>query len=217
MTIADQIADHTLLQTDTELRNDSLLDDAQPAALPVAPANPAVPGPAPAALDDQPGVLGAPVPQLAPRVLAGIALELAAQVTLWQPLLQVDPERRWYHRLRTGDGWEAWLLTWLPGQGTDLHDHGGSSGAFTVLAGELEELIPSPTGANPVQLASRVLRAGQTRSFGASYIHQVTGVSSTAAASLHVYGPALHVMNRYELDPERGPVVAVTERAGLDW
>jgi hypothetical protein len=155
--------------------------------------------------------------RLSPKALAGIARDLAAQPELWQPLLRVDPDRRWYTRLRTGDGWEAWLLTWTLGQGTDLHDHGGSSGAFTVLSGTLEELTPTPTSTDPARMTARRLSAGQLRSFGASHVHQVTGVSEIAAASLHVYGPALTVMNRYQLDAERGPVLAVTERAGQDW
>jgi predicted metal-dependent enzyme (double-stranded beta helix superfamily) len=180
--------------TDTEIRNDSL-----PPAL-------------------EPGHnLQLPDRQLSSKALAAIARQLAGQVDAWRPLLHVDPDRRWYTRLSTGDGWEAWLLTWLPGQGTDLHDHGGSSGAFTVLSGELQELTPAGTAAEPARLSSRVLRAPQVRAFGPSYIHQVIGVGDTAAASLHVYGPALTVMNRYELDAELGPVVAVTERAGQDW
>ncbi len=47
--------------------------------------------------------------------------------------------------------------------------------------------------------------------------HQVLGIGDTAAASLHVYGPALTVMNRYRVDAEHGPIIAVTERAGQDW
>jgi predicted metal-dependent enzyme (double-stranded beta helix superfamily) len=156
-------------------------------------------------------------PQLSSKSLATIARRLAGQVDVWRPLLHIDPDRRWYTRLTAGAGWEAWLLTWLPGQGTDLHDHGGSSGAFTVLSGELQELTPAGTAADPAQLSTRVLRAPQVRAFGPSHIHQVVGVGDTAAASLHVYGPALTVMNRYELDAELGPVIAVTERAGQDW
>ena len=153
----------------------------------------------------------------ASRVLAGIARQLAADSGLWRPLLQVDTEERWYTRLTTGPDWEAWLLTWCPGQGTDLHDHGGSAGAFTVLAGQLEELTPACTESTPDRLASRVLSAGQIRPFGRQHIHQVIGIGDQPAASLHVYGPALTVMNRYHLDPERGPVLTVTERVGTDW
>jgi predicted metal-dependent enzyme (double-stranded beta helix superfamily) len=187
-----QLSLPALTRTDTQLRNDSL---------PSGPLDRDLWSPAGRA----PG----------PRALARIARHLAGQVDLWRPLLHVDPDRRWYTRLTVGDGWEAWLLTWLPGQGTDLHDHGGSSGAFTVLAGELQELTPD--GTDPARLTARGLRAPQIRAFGPSHIHQVIGVGDTAAASLHVYGPALSVMNRYTLEAERGPVIAVTERAGQDW
>ena len=49
------------------------------------------------------------------------------------------------------DDYEAWLLTWLPGQSTGLHDHGGSAGAFTVLSGVVEEstLPPAAPAARP--------------------------------------------------------------------
>jgi hypothetical protein len=86
-----------------------------------------------------------------------------------------------------------------------------------VLSGELQELTPAPTSAAPAQMISRVLRSGSVRAFGPSHVHQVIGVGDTTAASLHVYGPALTVMNRYTLDDERGPVIAVTERAGENW
>jgi hypothetical protein len=192
-----QLTTLTLADSDTQLRNSQLRDSA-----------PAGPTPdLPTSVDRR----------HSPKALARIARHLAGQVDVWRPLLQVDPERRWYTRLTVGDGWEAWLLTWLPGQGTDLHDHGGSSGAFTVLSGELQELTPAPTGSDPVRMSSRVLRAPQVRAFGPSHIHQVIGVGDTAAASLHVYGPALTVMNRYTLDAEQGPTLAVTERAGQDW
>jgi predicted metal-dependent enzyme (double-stranded beta helix superfamily) len=164
-----------------------------------------------------PGPATRPTTEASPKALARIARHLAGQVELWRPLLHVDPDQRWYTRLMTGDGWEAWLLTWLPGQGTDLHDHGGSSGAFTVLSGDLQELTPNPSAANPTRMATRTLRAPEVRAFGPKHVHQVIGVGDTAAASLHVYGPALTVMNRYTMDAERGPVLAVTERAGLDW
>jgi Cysteine dioxygenase type I len=153
-----------------------------------------------------------------PATLARIARHLAAQTESWSPLLQLDMENRWYMRLTGGEGWEAWLLTWWTQQGTDLHDHGGAAGAFTVLSGQLQELTPRPAeGSRPADLTGRTLRAGAVRTFGSRHIHQVINVGECAAASLHVYSPALTTMNRYYLDPERGPVLAVTERAGTDW
>lgn len=183
------------VDTDTTRRNASLVRPAIP--------QPVIPQPADGSLR--------------PKQLASIAQQLAAQVDVWRPLLHFDFEKRWYTRLTTGEGWEAWLLTWLPGQQTDLHDHGGSSGAFTVLEGQLQELTPAPRGSEPARTTSRTLRSPHVRAFGPSHIHQVIGTGDTPAASLHVYGPALSVMNRYVLDAERGPVLAVTEKAGLDW
>src|SRR3712207_8332217 len=36
---------------------------------------------------------------------------------------------------------QVWLLSWLPGQGTGLHDHGGSAGALAVVRGTLSEAV----------------------------------------------------------------------------
>ena len=35
-------------------------------------------------------------------------------------------------------------MSWLPGQVTDLHDHGAASGAFTIVSGELTEHVRAP-------------------------------------------------------------------------
>jgi len=79
-------------------------------------------------------------PALVPRQ---IALSLAERRDLWKPRVRFT-ESRFYLRLAAGPGWEAWLLTWAPGQSTGLHDHGGSAGAIVVLAGELDESVLVP-------------------------------------------------------------------------
>ena len=38
-------------------------------------------------------------------------------------------------------GVQIWVLSWLPGQGTPLHDHGRSAGAFAVVRGVLTERV----------------------------------------------------------------------------
>ena len=125
------------------------------------------------------------------------------------PLLHVDADNRWYTRFAGGESWEAWLLTWLPGQRTGLHDHGGSAGAFTVLFGSVREETVADAG-------GRTLPATAVRSFGAEHVHDVVGAGSGPAATLHVYSPTLSVMRRYRRTGGTVELVSV-EREGSDW
>jgi hypothetical protein len=67
------------------------------------------------------------------------ARRYAANPHDWPLAPRFNPHERWYHRLAAGPDGEVWVLTWLPGQATDLHDHGGSAGAFLVVSGALTE------------------------------------------------------------------------------
>ncbi len=143
------------------------------------------------------------------------ARRYAARPHDWPLAPRFDPHRRWYHRLASEPDAEVWLLSWLPGQGTDLHDHGGSSGAFLVVTGELtERTVARPGGQS--RLVGSTLPAGQGRSFGPGHIHQITNTSRKPAVSLHVYSPALTEMTRYRLADGQLAVTAV-DRAGADW
>jgi predicted metal-dependent enzyme (double-stranded beta helix superfamily) len=122
-----------------------------------------------------------------------------------------DPVDRWYARLASHADYEVWLLTWLPGQGTDLHDHGGAAGAFTVLTGRLTEETP-----HGGVLLPRRYGPGAVRRFGSHHVHRMANAGSVPAVSVHVYSPALTLMTRYSLDG--GALRALTvERAGQDW
>ncbi|PWR13081.1 cysteine dioxygenase [Micromonospora acroterricola] len=129
----------------------------------------------------------------------------------WPVALRYDPAERWYARLATADDHEVWALSWLPGQGTDLHDHGGSAGAFRVVAGTLtEETVVSG------RLRPRPLAAGAGRRFGPRHVHVVTNRGAEPAVSVHVYRPALVRMTRYLLADGRLRVAEVAE-AGRSW
>ncbi|WP_256106520.1 cysteine dioxygenase family protein [Streptomyces sp. ODS05-4] len=116
---------------------------------------------------------------------AGLARTVAADRAQWAHLVEYDATSRWYHRLRQGPGYEVWLLSWVPGQGSGPHDHGPSSGVLTVLEGELTER--SAGGA-------RTLGAGAQRVFAPGYAHEVVNDSLEPAVSLHVYFPGLTEM-----------------------
>ncbi|MGW2815363.1 cysteine dioxygenase [Streptomyces sp. NPDC001415] len=113
---------------------------------------------------------------------AGLARSIAADRSQWAHLVQYDAVSRWYHRLRTGPGYEVWLLSWVPGQGSGAHDHGASSGVLTVLDGELTE---------HTERGVQNLGAGSQRVFAPGYVHDVVNDSLEPAISLHVYYPGL--------------------------
>jgi len=148
-----------------------------------------------------------------PHSYLSIARRHAARPDDWPFAPRFDPLRRWYHRLAQTDEAEIWLLTWLPGQGTDLHDHGGSAGAFAVVRGQLTEHVPDPAGGG---LRSSTHDPGGGRAFGAHHIHRISNDAAQPAVSVHVYSPALTRMTRYRLD-DAGLRVAAVDRAGAQW
>lgn len=147
---------------------------------------------------------------LRPDLLA-IARRHAADRLRWPVSPRFDPTDRWYARIAAAADHEVWLLTWLPGQETDLHDHGGSAGAFVVVAGALTEQTVSGG-----RLVDAGLPAGTYRRFGASHVHRVRNTGSEPAISVHAYGPALRTMTRYELVQGRLRVAEVAT-AGRSW
>ena len=145
---------------------------------------------------------------LTPHQLAAEVRRLTATPAEWVTRVRLDPEGRWYERIQAGDGWEVWLISWLPGQSTGFHDHGGSAGAFGVVWGALDECLVRGSGA----LVNRV-NSGEVRAFGAHYVHDVrNSASGSVAVSVHAYSPPLSTMTRYDLTPS-GLATACTEGA----
>ncbi|MFI5664746.1 cysteine dioxygenase [Streptomyces sp. NPDC051684] len=139
----------------------------------------------------------------------GLARSIAADRSQWEHLVEYDATTRWYHRLRTvpqalesaraGEtpfGYEVWLLSWVPGQGSGRHDHGLSSGVLTLLEGKLTERTEGGV---------RALGTGAQRVFAPGYVHEVVNDSLEPAVSLHVYFPGLTEM------PMHTPTCSVAE------
>ncbi|GAB3146008.1 hypothetical protein GCM10027290_26910 [Micromonospora sonneratiae] len=143
--------------------------------------------------------------------LLAVARHWATHPETWPVSARFDPVDRWYARLAASVEHEVWLLTWLPGQGTDLHDHGGSSGAFVVVAGTLTEETVSGGRLRPARLD-----IGGGRRFGANYVHRVSNRGDRAATSVHVYRPKLTRMTNYHLVDGTLRAVEVAE-AGVAW
>jgi predicted metal-dependent enzyme (double-stranded beta helix superfamily) len=102
--------------------------------------------------------------------------------------------RRWWSRLALTEEVEVWLLSWLPGQHTEPHDHGGASGAFSVVLGALSETYRYPGAA----INQRTHTVGSALGFGPGRAHQVWNTSALKAASVHAYSPPLVPTREYE-------------------
>jgi hypothetical protein len=116
----------------------------------------------------------------------------------------VPTDDRWFARLHGDDEVDVWLISWVPGHRTELHDHGGSLGALTLLTGSLDEFRWDGE-----KLRCRRLKAGDQAGFPLGWVHDVVwapngpGPSVTSPAvpslSVHAYSPPLTVMSYYEV------------------
>jgi hypothetical protein len=119
----------------------------------------------------------------------------------------VPTDDRWFVRLHGDDEVDVWLISWVPGHRTELHDHGGSLGAVTLLSGSLDEFRWDGE-----QLRCRRLTAGDQAAFPLGWVHDVVWAPTGPRASLtslsgpqepslsvHAYSPPLTVMSYYEV------------------
>jgi Cysteine dioxygenase type I len=151
--------------------------------------------------------------RLSPARLSKIVSSLAAQPDTWSGLVRFDAGRRWYRRLELADDHEVWLLSWLPGQGTGLHDHGDAVGAFAVALGHVRERTVLAGGR---QVRHRDVVQGSVRAFGSEHVHDVSNASTGPAVTVHAYSPPLTAMRLFELTPS-GLVQTATDVAEQDW
>lgn len=133
---------------------------------------------------------------LSPNALRKIVHDVAEQPEQWIHRVRLATEDRWYERLSLTEDHEVWLISWLPGQSTGFHDHGGARGAFTVALGEVEEF--SLTGTDRGLTVRRLVTGGE-RAFGPEYLHDVRNTSAGPAVTIHAYSPPLSEISRYEL------------------
>jgi len=136
--------------------------------------------------------------RLPPRQVGMVTGAVAANRELWQDLVVEDPDHRWYLPLHRSEICDVWLLAWLPGQDTDWHDHGGSSGSLCVADGVLLEQLRTGGGH---RVRTRRLSASERIFFGPAHVHNVSHSGVAPAVSIHAYSPPLTTMTYYELTP----------------
>lgn len=134
--------------------------------------------------------------------LKGMALDALAPVYAalrldWRWVGQaVCFDEEGYHRqlLLEAPDFALLVITWLPGQGSPIHDHGGAEGLTRVLAGTLAETLFEPVGARARPVRQRSHAAGAVFLEREDTLHQVRNATRRPAVSLHLYRPGLTEM-----------------------
>jgi predicted metal-dependent enzyme (double-stranded beta helix superfamily) len=133
-------------------------------------------------------------PGLSLADLAVLVRDTASDIDAWLPKLRLpDGGERWWTRLSATNDVDIWLLSWLPGHATDLHDHGSSAAAFTVLRGRLSEVRIHQGG----RRTHAARHPGSVTWLAPGVIHDVRGAGRGPAVSMHAYSPPITRMNYY--------------------
>jgi mannose-6-phosphate isomerase-like protein (cupin superfamily) len=149
---------------------------------------------------------------LAPAFLLGIAEGIAAS-PLWHGLAEPGPDGRSAVRIVRAECYEVWVLGWWPGQSVELHDHGDSHAAFSVVEGDLVEITARAHG----ELERLELAAGATRVVRAGTRHDVLNLHEAPATSIHVYSPALTSMTFFDAIDQRPLRIEAVVDVGAVW
>ena len=132
---------------------------------------------------------------LSAEELEDIAMAVAERTEMWEPLVRVDASHRRYELLYEDGQMDAWVLSWMPGQGTGFHDHGASAVGICCVQGTVREALPC-SGAPEVE---RDVGVGDRRRGNAGYIHRVRHGGGEPAVTIHVYSPRLDEVGQYRV------------------
>ena len=133
---------------------------------------------------------------LSPEELEQVAVEIVDRPDLWEPLVRTDPEHRRYELIYEDERMDAWVLSWMPGQGTGFHDH------YISRCRALLRRRRRPGGPPRVrrQRHASSTCAPATRAPAAQGTS--TGCATTLGApavTIHVYSPRLDWVGQYRL------------------
>jgi rhodanese-related sulfurtransferase/predicted metal-dependent enzyme (double-stranded beta helix superfamily) len=137
--------------------------------------------------------------QLSLTQLREVVEHYAEDVRAGKYIAHFDSEQRWHVRIHQDADVDVWLISWTTEQGTELHDHGGSSGALTIVEGELAEYVWIGARQDaPGRLGEHRLRERESIVFGPHYVHDVRNHEESPAVSVHAYSPPIRLMHYYD-------------------
>ena len=144
------------------------------------------------------GVIDSPGRILEPAELSALAQRIAADPAAWRPLVSHDPDHRGHQQLYIDEYLGVWVISWMPGQDTGLHDHELSNGGIAVAEGTILEERPR-WGMEPRRIDAK---AGDAFCLNDTEIHRMANVSDAPAVTIHAYSPPIDRMGLYAVDDD---------------
>jgi len=135
------------------------------------------------------------------RILRGVELtreELGSHVSF------NHGSKRYCRNTVAASGWyELLVVCWAPGQQSHIHDHAGSACAFRVIEGTGSETTYLRSEGGLVRpVSAEILTRGDVCASHDADIHRVANdTDDEDFITLHLYAPALSLMNTYEPEP----------------
>jgi uncharacterized NAD(P)/FAD-binding protein YdhS/predicted metal-dependent enzyme (double-stranded beta helix superfamily) len=133
-----------------------------------------------------------------------------AQLTLAdvQPFVQPNPQNYNRATVKLGDQYELLVMTWLSGQSSVPHDHGGSICAMLTVRGQAVEGNYSVAPDGYVDLEyENIYPAGEVTAGEDAAVHTISNAADEILVTVHIYSPPLRDFRRFTARP------AVTEHA----
>lgn len=113
-------------------------------------------------------------------------------------LLTFSPTKYTRNLVAANDNVELFVMGWLPGQASAIHDHGKSHGAALVLAGEAEEDTFMAVRDGVQRKETAIRKRGQSTLERPTDIHRMRNASTQLLVTLHAYAPRLADYRTYE-------------------
>ncbi len=143
--------------------------------------------------------LAGPIPE--DRLRDGLRSLRIDRHALWN-CVRFDEQSYQRTRIHARDHYEVLVLCWRPGQGSPIHDHGGSTCAVLVVEGAATEIGFMATACGKLAPSrSQRVDAGAVIVSRLRDIHQMANLESegTDLVSLHVFSPPLSGGRCYRL------------------
>lgn len=119
--------------------------------------------------------------------LAEVVCRVAADRSLWAPLVDHDAAGPRWSRLPVPEGVDVWVASWPTFERTELHSHADATAAYTAVEGVITDVRLDDAG----RLLPRKITSGVVEFVAPDEVHDIRNEHVERAVTIHAYSPRL--------------------------